>query len=106
MLGNFAFEWVFFKLGRMEHFPGAWGHFSVWSSLFLPPAPAPAPWDGSTSVAPDLHVLPFASPAPDHCPSPGAALWSCRHTWHKHTEEQGQVNTLGSSREESRSHPI
>ena len=41
MLGNFAFEWVFFKLGRMEHFPGAWGHFSVWSSLFLPPATPP-----------------------------------------------------------------
>ena len=63
------------------------------------------PQDGSTAVAPDLRVLPFASPAPDCCPSPGAALWSCRYTWPKHTGEQEQVNTLGSSREESRRHP-
>lgn len=94
---------MFYKLGWMEHFPGAWGHFSVWSSLFLPPT-LPPPRMGPHTCCSRPACPPIASPAPDCCPSPGAALWSCRYTWQKHTEEQGQVNTLGSSREESRRH--
>lgn len=74
----------------------------------LLPASCPPPWVLEhllpPAVAPDLLVLPLASPAPDRCPSPGAALWPCRrggHPRHKHTEEQGQVSGLGSSGAES-----
>ena len=48
----------------------------------LLPASCPPPWVLEhllpPAVAPDLLVLPLASPSPDRCPSPGAALWPCR----------------------------
>lgn len=67
-LCNSAFECMFYKLGWMEHFPGAWGHFSVWSSLFLPPAPAPPrmgpPLLLQTCVSSHLPALPLTAAHP------------------------------------------
>ena len=106
MLGNVAFECVFYKLGWKEHFPGAWGHFSVWSSFFLPPAPHHGflstcfpPLLLRTCLSSHLPALPLTAARP--LGQPFGPAGEGGHPRHKHTEEQGQVSGLGSSGAES-----
>lgn len=91
-----------FIVSWMEHFPGAWGPLLCVVQLFLPPAPA-LPRMGpplllQTCVSSHLPALPLTAA------HPRAALLVLQIYMAEAHRGAGSVNTLGSSREESRRH--